>query len=191
MIMFTYKDVIAVTNRKLCKQEYLEQIERICQKHPKAVVVREKDLSAQEYMRLFIKVNEICLKYHVPCAAHSFREAAELTKCRILHLPLYLLTEKNEKNVEGRLTGTSVHSLSELELAEKYGADYVFAGHIFATACKPDLEPRGTEFLKEICRASHIPVYAIGGMEATSCCIQEMKENGAAGICVMSECMRW
>ena len=30
--------------------------------------------------------------------------------------------------------------------AKKLGASYVTAGHIFATTCKPGLEPRGTAF---------------------------------------------
>ena len=32
--------------------------------------------------------------------------------------------------------------------AQKLGATYISAGHIFATDCKKDLPPRGLEFLK-------------------------------------------
>ena len=38
-------DVIAVTNRKLSQRPFLEQIKRVCQLRPEAIILREKDLS--------------------------------------------------------------------------------------------------------------------------------------------------
>ena len=37
--------IIAVSNRKLCERPFLEQIERVCQMKPQAIILREKDLS--------------------------------------------------------------------------------------------------------------------------------------------------
>lgn len=42
------------------------------------------------------------------------------------------------------LLGTSVHSLEEAREAQTLGADYLTAGHIYATDCKRGLPPRGT-----------------------------------------------
>ena len=47
-----YKNVVAVTNRSLCERPFLEQIERVCACHPKALILREKDLSEEEYFLL-------------------------------------------------------------------------------------------------------------------------------------------
>ena len=44
--------IIAVSNRKLCKRPFLEQIERVCKRHPEAVILREKDLTEEEYVTL-------------------------------------------------------------------------------------------------------------------------------------------
>lgn len=41
--------IIAVSNRKLCERPFLEQIERVCQMKPQAIILREKDLSEEEY----------------------------------------------------------------------------------------------------------------------------------------------
>ena len=41
--------IIAVSNRKLCNRPFLEQIERVCKIHPEAVILREKDLTEEEY----------------------------------------------------------------------------------------------------------------------------------------------
>ena len=37
--------------------------------------------------------------------------------------------------------------------AERLGATYVTAGHIFTTDCKKGLPPRGLDFLKNVCDA--------------------------------------
>lgn len=37
--------LIAVTNRHLCQRPFLEQLERVCRYQPKAVILREKDLT--------------------------------------------------------------------------------------------------------------------------------------------------
>ena len=36
--------IIAVTNRSLCERPFLEQIKRVCETKPAALILREKDL---------------------------------------------------------------------------------------------------------------------------------------------------
>ena len=67
------------------------------------------------------------------------------------------------------------------------GASYITASHIFATACKAGLEPKGLEFLKEITRAMKIDVYALGGIHPDN--MESCIEAGADGVCMMSEYM--
>ena len=50
--------IIAVSNRKLCNRPFLEQIERVCKIHPEAVILREKDLTEEEYGTLAKRSNE-------------------------------------------------------------------------------------------------------------------------------------
>ena len=58
-----YKNVVAVTNRSLCERPFLEQIERVCACHPKALILREKDLPEEEYFLLAKEVLGICRQY--------------------------------------------------------------------------------------------------------------------------------
>ena len=44
--------LLAVTNRHLSVHPYPEQIARICQTHPKGLILREKDLPDEEYEKL-------------------------------------------------------------------------------------------------------------------------------------------
>jgi thiamine-phosphate pyrophosphorylase len=109
------------------------------------------------------------------------------------HLPLSVWeklsqTERQELRENCIQIGTSIHSVEQLRQAEEMGADYVTAGHIFSTACKADLPPRGLSFLKEICGQAKIPVYGIGGIHREN--EKAVIRQGAAGVCVMSACMR-
>lgn len=186
-----YEKIIAVTNRHLSQRPYFEQIERICRKHPQAILLRERDLPEKEYVCLLNQVQQVCSRYHVTCIAHTYIQTGLCQNIPRIHLPLPALQSQPELRELFLQIGVSVHSIGEAELAWKLGADYLTAGHIFSTDCKPGLPPRGTEFLKSVCQAVDIPVYSIGGMQGTEECISEMISCGAAGICVMSECMSW
>ena len=107
-----------------------------------------------------------------------------------IHLPLFLLREISENPGDFLAVGCSVHSVEEAKEAQKLGATYLTAGLIYTTDCKKGLPPRGLDFLREICNAVTIPVYAIGGIHAGTRQIQEVMDCGASGACIMSEMMR-
>ncbi|MGN0399291.1 MAG: thiamine phosphate synthase [Blautia sp.] len=188
------KQILAVTNRHLCEggeEKFLRQIERICSHHPRALLLREKDLTEELYEVLLEKVQKICENFSVICIPHTYWKVAYEKKFNQIHVSMSVL-EANPQIVElFGIVGVSVHSSEEAIHAEEIGASYITAGHVFTTQCKPGLPARGTKFLKEVCEAVEIPVYAIGGMKGNETCVKEMQECGAAGICVMSECMRW
>ncbi|WP_455958797.1 thiamine phosphate synthase, partial [Anaerotignum lactatifermentans] len=79
---------------------------------------------------------------------------------------------------------------AEAEEAEKLGATYITAGHIYATDCKKGLPPRGLTFLEEVCRRVSIPVYAIGGIKINEKQLREVIDCGAKGGCIMSGMMQ-
>lgn len=180
--------VCCITNRHLAVQDYNMQIAQIAASHPEAIIVREKDLPESEYEQLAKKVMDICAQYGVTLILHSFVEAAIRLNARAIHLPLHkLLALSGQDALHFSVIGASVHSVEEALLARDAGATYLTASHIFTTECKKGLPPRGIQFLQEICCAVNIPVYALGGIHAANAlsCIQA----GAAGVCVMSECM--
>ena len=91
--------LLAVTNRHLSVHPYLEQIARICQTHPKGLILREKDLEAESYLALAAQVLDICHKYDVPCILHTFWKEAIALGCTSIHLPLPLLRRLSEKGI--------------------------------------------------------------------------------------------
>lgn len=84
--------------------------------------------------------------------------------------------------------GTSIHSVEDAVFAESHGADYITAGHIFTTDCKKGLPRRGIDWLKSICNAVSIPVYAIGGISDAN--VSMLSDCNIAGYCMMSASMQ-
>ena len=129
------------------------------------IILREKDLPEPEYKALAIQVLEICRRHGVECLLHSFSQTAEELGVRALHLPLPRLRELSPaKRGKFPTLGASCHSLEDALEAAKLGCSYGTLGHIFPTGCKPGVPPRGLKLLEQVCLASPIPLYAIGGI---------------------------
>ncbi|MCD7708689.1 MAG: thiamine phosphate synthase [Clostridiales bacterium] len=179
---------ICVTNRKLAK-DFLPQMRRVVRSGVDAVILREKDLSLAEYEKLAAQVKEICDEASVPLIIHSWPEAAINLGIDRLHMPLDKLLGMDAQDKKYfRELGASVHSVEEARAAQEAGATYVTAGHVFTTDCKKGVPPRGIPFLRDVCKAVDIPVLAIGGITPGN--MRECTDAGAAGVCLMSYCMK-
>lgn len=223
---------IAVTNRKLCEGDFLEQIRLLADSGVHKIILREKDLSPDEYERLAEQVLRICEGTRTECVLHSYLDVAEHLHAKKIHMPLSIfdsiiggenqVIQKNQDNARTRIQesekdselyvrlaqfdslGFSTHSIEQVRQAEQIlrkvkqvakseqimteANAYLTAGHIFATDCKKGLPPRGIPFLQEMVAATSLPVYAIGGISPQNA--HEAIEVGAAGVCLMSWCMR-
>ncbi len=198
-------DIICVTNKSICEKNgvlFLEQIKNVAEARPLAIVLREKDLSLEEYRELAGKVSKMCREVEGSrLIIHNFYEliledetdlANELS---YLHMLLWKLEElyNNQPDEYARLReklvglGASCHSVEDAKLAEKLGCTYIIAGHIYNTDCKKGLEGRGLGFLRDVVEAVSIPVYAIGGITPEN--INDVRNIGASGACIMSSSM--
>lgn len=186
-----FENVICVTDRKVCVVPFLEQIEKVCALKPKALILREKDLSEEEYLNLAKEVLPICQKQGVKFVAHTFWQAALVLGVSCIHLPLPLLQNMGAEE-KSRLSciGSSVHSVDEALAAVKMGAGFLVTGHIYASSCKPGAAPRGLGFLREVCAAVNVPVYAIGGIGLNDVQFKEIQACGASGACLRSALMQ-
>ncbi len=179
--------IISVTNRKLCKVNFLERIEEIAKGKPHGIILREKDLTEEEYTVLLEACNAICETYAVPLIAHTYLHAAEKLNIQCIH---FSMTDflKHQGAVETfQQVGVSIHSVEEAKQAASLGATYLTSGHIFATNSKKGLPSRGLEFVKAVCDATTVPVFAIGGLTEET--VPLVISAGATGICIMSELM--
>lgn len=79
--------------------------------------------------------------------------------------------------------GASVHSVTEARVAERDGAAWVVAGHVFPTASHPGEDGRGTAFVSAVAGAVAVPVIAIGGITPER--VTELRRAGAHGVAVI------
>ena len=181
-------DILCVTNRKLCREDFLTRIKRIAACHPAGIILREKDRNPEEYKELAAAVMEICEQHGVRCILHSFPDVAISLQADAIHLPLHLLRAMpQEQKAHFRILGASCHSVEDAVEAQALGCTYITAGHVFETDCKKGLPGRGLEFLRSVCAAVDIPVYGIGGIDADN--IALVRNAGANGACLMSSLM--
>ncbi|HCL4447718.1 thiamine phosphate synthase [Clostridium botulinum] len=186
--------LLAITNRHLCNNEFLAQIQDICTLNEKStaiesvsIVLREKDLSENDYKKLAANVLKVCEKNNTECILHTYYKVAKELNCKKIHLPLHVLKSNPNIYEDFNEVGVSIHSVNEAIEAMNLGATYITAGHIFATDCKKDLPPRGLSFLLSVCSSVHIPVYAIGGILPKNA--KKAINAGAEGVCIMSGLM--
>ena len=177
--------LICVTSRTLCPSPFLPRLEAIARAGAGAILLREKDLTPEEYASLACPVLALCRQAGIPCILHNHPEAALTLGADALHLPMPALRGLDEA-VRARFAqlGTSCHSLEEAREAQALGCTYITLGHIIPTGCKPGVPPRGVELLRQVCRAVPRPVYAIGGISPEL--FPAVLQAGAAGACVMS-----
>ena len=162
----------------------MQQLQKIAAAKLDAIILREKQLSETAYQALAEQVQRICQGQGVQLICNHQISVAER-----LSLPVQVsVSQLEQANTLSVPFGVSVHKLEEAKQAERAGASWVIAGHLFATACKPDLPPRGLSFLQEIKQAVSIPVYGIGGIHVQNAA--QVQAVGADGICMMSDWMQ-
>lgn len=211
--MSDYSRMIAVTNRHLFddakepETAFLSQLARLAGLSLKAVVLREKDLDEESYTLLAARIlrlgtdespvicqdpAETAEYFRKHLIIHQYPETALKLGIPRIHLPLFMLTElhdrKPEVMKEFAAVGTSVHSVEDAKEAVRCGADWLFAGNVWETTCKPGLSGRGLQYLREVAESVSIPVYGIGGISEER--MPEVLKTGAAGGCMMSGFMQ-
>ncbi len=190
--------IICVTGRKLCKNNFFEQIEKICSWKIDAVVLREKDLNDGVYEEYAVKCRKICEKNNVKFFINTKIHIAEKLNIKNIQLSSKDFFDNKDKLNFFEIIAVSVHSVKEAIEVEKFYESctcqsscrfdcFLIAGHIFSTDCKKGLQPKGTDFLKSVCDNVKLPVFAIGGINNDT--VKYLKNMNIKGVCIMSALM--
>lgn len=188
-----YEHTIVITNRALVQGDFYEQMQKVIRLHPHAVILREKDLSDEEYKALAEKILKMCRVENVNCFLHSRISIAKSLGCGCIHLSIPALetmreAERISLKKDFQDISVSCHSMEDVNIAVKSGATQIILGTIFETECKKGLKGKGLGFVREISEDCPVPVYAIGGINMER--LPQVIEAGAAGGCMMSGFMR-
>ncbi len=170
----------------------MEQIKKAVALHPYGLILREKDLTDEEYESLATKVIKLCREQQVCFFLHSRWELAERLGCKNIHLSLASFLEAKEDLKKFEQISVSCHSIEDVKKAIDCGATQIVLGTIFETECKKGLKGKGLAFVKEVsdyCKSrGDVPVFAIGGITPEN--LELVKSAGARGGCMMSYMMK-
>jgi Thiamine monophosphate synthase len=204
------KKIFIVTNRHLIEQGNIyEVVEKCAVKGADGIILREKDLDYIFLKKMAEGIKNITDKYNIPLIVNGNMDVAKDINAYGFHTGIegirrmtpiskhiekeglegnYVAFRRGEHNLKKLVLGVSVHSDEEAVEAEKLGADYLIAGNIFETECKPELKGRGLDFIEKVCESVSIPVIAIGGITPNN--LNELLNTKIFGAAVMSYGMR-
>lgn len=180
-----YFSLHLITDRKTVKGDLVPAVKAALKGGVDWLQLREKSRPALELYEIAQAVIPYARSAGVGVLINDRVDVALVTEADGVHLARKSLPPEAVKPLLGTgLTGASVHSLNAAREAVARGADYVTFGHIYPTASKAGLPPRGVLQLSEIVESVDVPVLAIGGIDVEK--VHEVLSTGCAGIAVIS-----
>ena len=174
---------------RIGENRLLEALQEASKDGLKMVQIREKQLSNADLESLLRRVlQKLPREMIVIMNAYSKRcvDLVETLDLDGVHLggDPASITEIRGLLSKHRLVGYSAHSKVDVRLACELGADYVSYSPIYSPNSKTNsLPPVGIDALREVCRDTQMPVYALGGVTAGR--VAEIKDTGAYGVGVI------
>lgn len=173
--------LLVLTDRTQCDRPLREVVAVAVECGARAVVLREKDLPADERAALATELRTVLdpvggVLVHGGPAGFAGGAAVHLSAADPFPEP------------RPALVGRSCHSAAELASARAEGCDYVLLSPVFTTASKPGYGPTlGVEGFARL-QAAGPPAYALGGVGPRD--VPGLLAAGARGIAVMGAVMR-
>jgi thiamine-phosphate pyrophosphorylase len=148
-----------------------------------AVQLRAPELAEGDLEALAASLVELCGDVGVPLLVNDRVDIAVASGAAGAHVG----QDDDPGTARGRLgperiLGVSVMSAEEAWVAEMAGADYLGVT-VWGTATKPEAVAIGLEGLRDVARATALPVVGIGGIDEGNA--REVLAAGAAGIAVI------
>jgi thiamine-phosphate pyrophosphorylase len=153
----------------------------------KAVQLREKDLPAAELLPLARSLRDLTRQHNARLLINDRIDIALAVQADGVHLGEHSVPAGVARRLVGPdlLIGVSCHGCDDISRAAAQGADFVTFGPVYETPSKAAFgPPQGLQALAEACRASSLPVFALGGMTAER--TAEVLRAGARGVALIS-----
>ena len=152
--------------------------------------LRAKSIEQKKTLELARIIKPICNDYGVPLIINDHPIIAAEVNADGVHIGQDDGTIENVRKLyKGcRIVGRSTHSISQVQEAQKEGADYIGFGPLYATATKPGRPAIGLTDFVQAHKEFNGPIYCIGGVNETS--ITEVIAAGATNVVIVSDLLQ-
>ncbi|GAB3319153.1 thiamine phosphate synthase [Larkinella ripae] len=162
-------------------------VEEACRAGVRWVQVREKTASTRAFVELGTALKQITQAYGARLIVNDRVDVALAIDADGVHVGQDDMPPRLVRHLIGpdKLIGLSVNNLAELQTAAGTAVDYLGIAAVFPTGTKDDTSSLlGLEGLREICRRTTLPTFAIGGINAHN--IRAVLQTGVTGAAVVS-----
>lgn len=170
-------------------EAHIKHINDVCESGCKLIQLRLKNVSAKKLQATADEAYKICEKHNASLIINDHIELIDNNSSKGLHLGKNdTELAKAKLALPNIIVGGTANTLEDCIRLHKEGADYIGLGPLRFTSTKSNLDPiLGFDGYKEIINKLnalkiHIPIYAIGGIEATD--IQPLLEIGIYGVAI-------
>jgi thiazole tautomerase (transcriptional regulator TenI) len=150
-----------------------------------AVHLRARYLTAAQIYAIALALGDAQESSECWLVVNERLDIALAAKTRAAQLTSRSLTVADARLVAGELPlGASIHSASEAAAAEREGAAWVVAGHVYSTASHERMPARGVSLVSDVVRCTALPCIAIGGVRPEL--VGALRDAGAYGVAAIS-----
>jgi len=138
-----------------------------------AVLLREKGLTSAKLLALASRLRELTSAFGAALYIHTQADIANAVDADGVHVGSGDITnipairrwlDNPEKTVS-----VSCHTAQELQLAEQYGADFIFLSPVFPTQSHPGSPHLSVKGFNTMASMTKLPVIALGGIDSRNC----------------------
>jgi thiamine-phosphate pyrophosphorylase len=189
---FVLPPIYPITDKNLANRtSHLSILKELVRGGAKLVQIRDKHTPDRELLIDLRQCVEFALKRRVNLIVNDRCDLVLSAAATGVHLGQEDLPPEAARAVlgAGKIIGFSTHSLAQVEAAMACPVQYIGFGPIYPTATKLDSNPAvGLNRLTQACRASSVPVVAVGGIGMEQ--IGDVLAAGASSVAVISALMK-
>lgn len=177
----------AITEKRYSRGRSLIELMEPCLKGGASVVqLRDKDASTRELVSEAIELRNLTRAHSALFIINDRVDVTLVVSADGVHLGSDDMEPALARKLLGpdKIIGKTVRNADEAGEAELQGVDYVSAGSIFKSETK-DAPVIGLGALENICKATNLPVVAIGGIKLEN--LESIFARGASGVAVAKE----
>jgi thiamine-phosphate pyrophosphorylase len=156
----------ALVTESACRTSLVGTVREIAEGGVDVVQLREKGAGDRTILAMAREIREITRRFGIVFLMNDRPDLARLAEADGVHLGQEDVAVADARRLLGpdALIGVSTHSLEQLRIAVRDGANYVGVGPTFASSTKTFAEFPGIAYVREVAQSTTLPAFAIGGI---------------------------